>query len=78
MEKKEQITIIVSKKELALLTLTRSLGHGTIDRIGIRNGEPIVVTGVAQRIDLMRDEELDRVLDQNEGRLVSVESPIKE
>lgn len=57
------MNIEVTEKELALLTIIRTLGHGTIEKIGVYCGEPMAVMSTTQRIDLSRRGELDQVLD---------------
>lgn len=52
----------LTRKEQALICLIRRLGHGTLERIGVQNGEPQVVLNVTQRIDLTRDNEMQAAL----------------
>lgn len=70
----ERITLLVAKEEMALLTIIRTLGHGTIERIGVRRGLPSVIVGVSQRIDLTRENELSAVLGDGFGRMISLEN----
>jgi len=52
----------LTPKEQALIQLIRRLGHGTLERIGVQNGEPQVVLNVTQRVDLTRENEMQAVL----------------
>jgi hypothetical protein len=52
----------LTDRERALIMLTRSVRNGTIDRIGVVDGEPAVVISITQRVDLQRPDELAAVL----------------
>lgn len=59
-------TVQVTEKEWALLLLMRRLQFGHIEAVAFRNGEPVVVQNVVQRINLDREDEL-RALLEGEG-----------
>lgn len=67
------MTLEISEKELALLTIIRTLGHGTIEKIGVHQGEPTAVVSTTQRIDLTRRNELDQVLNCQREGAISIE-----
>jgi hypothetical protein len=52
----------LTDRERALIMLKRSVRNGTIDRIGVVDGEPAVVISITQRVDLQRPDELAAVL----------------
>lgn len=57
-----QPSFIVTDRERALIELIRRMHTGTIERIGVQNGQPAVVVAVHQRIDLQKTSEVDGVL----------------
>lgn len=63
MKKTNNIVIEVSAREAAFICLMRRIGFGTLDKVGIQDSQPAVVSVGAQRIDLCKADELKRVLE---------------
>jgi len=60
--KDSKTKVAITRKEKALLYLIRSTRNGVIEKIVIRGGEPENITATTQRIDLLREDEIERVL----------------
>lgn len=54
----ETETFILTPRESALIRVMRSMGHGTIERLAVSDGQPAVVTMITQRVDLTKANEL--------------------
>lgn len=52
----------LTDRERALILTMRRLRNGVLEKIGVTNGEPSVIVATTQRIDLQRDDELEKVL----------------
>lgn len=55
-------TVELTDRELALVMLIRGIEFGTLDTIGVQDGQPSVVVGTKQRIDLLKDDERRKIL----------------
>jgi len=52
----------LTRREAALISIIRRLGFGTLDKIGVANGEPTVVMATTQRVDLTKADEVERAV----------------
>ena len=77
----ERITMELSPREVALVTMIRYIGNGFIQKVSIRDGEPHFVDlrpipdnmPIAQQIDLSQLQAVNEIL----RRLIPSESPKK-
>ena len=67
------ITVEVTPRMLALISMIRSLENGMLTEVIVRHGEPVVVKGGVQRIDLEREDELKAALDGRIGKAMAVD-----
>lgn len=75
---KKKITIELTPREAAFITLCRKLGEGYIEGVGVNDGQPTVLKTVVQRIDLKKPEELANVLSAGSDFLIDMsENPTK-
>lgn len=49
----------VTAREKALIVIMRRLRHGTIEKLGVADGQPSIVLSMSQRIDLSKEADLD-------------------
>lgn len=52
----------ITDREKALILTMRRMRNGTLEKIGVVNGEPSVIMATTQRIDLQREDELASAL----------------
>jgi hypothetical protein len=52
----------ISDRERALILTMRRMRNGTLEKVGVVNGEPGVIIATTQRIDLQREDELTSAL----------------
>jgi len=62
MSKKDLVVMELTRREAALISIIRRLGFGTLDKIGVANGEPTVVMATTQRVDLTKADEVERAV----------------
>jgi hypothetical protein len=60
----------VSQREAALLNVIRTLGKGYIEGLGVADGQPTVLKGVVQRLELTHPADLARALASTDGNLL--------
>lgn len=58
----ETIVMELHPREAALIRLIRTVGNGTLDKVGIKHGLPAVVVALSQRVNFESDLEVDAVL----------------
>lgn len=52
----------LTNKEMALIIIIRRMGEGTIDRIGVKGGEPdVIALSVTQRVDFNNEAQLQHM-----------------
>jgi len=59
---KKTFPLRVTRREAAFLAFCRKMRYGTIEKVGVADGQPAVVQGAIQRIDLMKDDEVAYLL----------------
>lgn len=63
--------MVLNEQEVALLILIRSMRHGTIEALAVKDGRPSVVKNVIQRIDLTLEHERALVIGGDLGLVLA-------
>lgn len=62
MSETKTVTMVLTRREAALIGIIRRLRYGTLEKIGVSEGEPTVVMATTQRVDLTREDEVARAV----------------